>query len=178
LARLYTGAEVIENWNVLDDIPMPEYLPLEWNGPHVYTRLTDAWRTLSKMPLGQFRPRSYGSAWPSYQIEWRDLLAMAEQDGQQIQAYYRRANRVRILPSAKEISQMETGIGWPLQYLLTPRSILIVNVCARVASFNGDLQREIRRRKYKGNAEHWQRLNWKYCDWIADGLMNDRVAVF
>ena len=117
------------------------------------------------------------SAWPSYQVEWTDLLAWAGDVGV-VQAFERKANRVRILPSAKEISEMERALMWPLQYLKGARKVLICNVCARVASFDGDLDREIRRRKYRGNAEHWQRLNWKYCDRIADGLILDKVAVF
>jgi hypothetical protein len=73
---------------------------------------------------------------------------------------------------------MEQAIGWPMDYLGEARHVLIVNVCARVSSFEGDLQREIKRRNYGGEAEQWQRLNWNFCDSIADRLIADRVMVF
>ena len=43
-----------------------------------------------------------------------------------------------------------------MDYLAEPEHVLIVNVCARVASFDGDLAREIRRRGYDGEAEQWR----------------------
>jgi hypothetical protein len=90
----------------------------------------------------------------------------------------REQNRTRSLPSARAITQMEQAIGWPMDYLAEPSHVLIVNVCARVASFDGDLAREIRRRNYTGEAEQWRQLNWAYCDAIADRLIDDRVMVF
>jgi hypothetical protein len=176
MARLFTGLETIDNWNPLDDGPASDFLPVQWHGPHVQLRLVDAWKTLNRMPTGQIRPKGWGNAWPSYRHEWSDLMNMIE-DGK-IEAYYRQANRVRILPSAREITMMEIIMEWPWKYLRQPRSMLIVNICAKVKMFDGNLQREIRKRHYGGNAEHWQKLNWKLCDRIADGLIRDRVAVF
>jgi len=182
MARLFSGKEtVIEEWNPLDGVPAPEYIPPEWNGPHVGVRLTDAWRTLNKLPMPRFYPRGFGRWWPSYRIEWDDLLSMI--GAGELEAMQRQANRVRILPSAKEISAMEQAIAWPLDYLETARAVLVVSVCARVTSWTGeldpdDLQREIKRRNYGGVAEQWQKLNWRFCDRIADGLIADRVMVF
>jgi hypothetical protein len=176
MAKLFHGTEVIEEWSPLDDLPAPEFIPPHWNGPHVQLRLTDAWRVLSKMPWRSPYPRSFGSSWPSYGVEWQDLLAMAEAGT--LETMQREANRTRVLPSAKEISQMERAITWPMQYLDDPREVLIVNVCTRVASFDGDLQREIKRRHYGGDADQWRELNWKFCDSIADSLIADRVIVF
>ena len=73
---------------------------------------------------------------------------------------------------------MERAIIWPLAYLREPVAVLIVNTCARVASFDGDLATEMKRRRYDGDAEQWQKLNWQLCDNIADGLIGDRVVVF
>jgi DNA-binding GntR family transcriptional regulator len=47
-----------------------------------------------------------------------------------------------------------------------------------VASFDGDLAREIKRRNYGGDAEQWQQLNWQFCDSIADQLIGRRIVVF
>jgi hypothetical protein len=73
---------------------------------------------------------------------------------------------------------MEKAMWWPMTYLHDEHHVLIVNVCARVASFDGDLAREMARRRYTGNVEQWQKLNWQLCDWIANGLIVDRVTVF
>lgn len=177
MARLFTGREVIEQWNPLDGVPAPEFVPDEWNGPHVGVRLVDAWRTLAKIPMPRFWPRSFGRMWPAYRIEWTDLLSMI--GAGELEAMQREQNRTRVLPSATEISQMEKAIAWPMEYLDNPRSVLIVNVCARMTAIDGNLQREIRRRHYGGgDAKQWMKINWKLCDRIADGLIKDRVLVF
>jgi hypothetical protein len=176
VAKLFHGTETIEDWSPLDDLPAPEFIPPQWNGPHVQLRLADAWRVLSKMPWRSPYPRAFGSSWPGYRFEWEDLLAMAEAGT--LESMQREANRTRVLPSAKDISRMESAISWPMHYLRDSRHVLVVNVVARVASFDGDLQREIRRRRYDGDAEQWQRLNWQLCDSIADSLITDRVMVF
>lgn len=175
MARLFTGAEVLDDWNPLDGVPAPEFVPPEWTGPHVGVRLADAWRVLSKMPIERITPRAYGRCWPQYRHEWEDLLAMV---GAELEAMQREVNRVRILPTAKEISRMEQAMAWPVVFLKAARQVLIVHVCARIASFDGDLDREIRRRRYGGSGEQWQKLNWDYCDSIADGLIEQRVMVF
>lgn len=176
MARLFTGQEIVDDWNPLDGVPAPEFVPDEWNGPHVGARLTDAWHTLARIPSPRFYPRGFGRAWPQYRIEWTDLLSMI--GAGEYEAVQREINRVRVLPSAKEISQMECALGWPLEYLDHARDVLIVNVCARISAIEGDLQQEINRRRYGGGAEQWRRSNWKACDRIADGLIKDRVLVF
>jgi hypothetical protein len=98
--------------------------------------------------------------------------------GGELESMQREQNRTRILPTAREISEMEKAMWWPMTYLGNEAEVLIVNVCARVGSFDGDLDREMSRRRYTGNAEQWQQLNWKLCDKIADGLIADRVTVF
>jgi len=114
--------------------------------------------------------------WPAYRVEWTDLLSMI--GAGELEAMQREMNRVRVLPSAAEISKMEKAIAWPLDYLDHERQILIVNVCARITAIEGNLQREIHRRSYGGEAEQWTRMNWTLCDRIADGLMRDKVLVF
>lgn len=176
MAKLFCGNEVLDGWSPLDDQPMPEYIPLQWTGPHVQLRLIDAWKILSKMPWRSPFPRAFGRWWPQYKVEFEDLLCML--GAGELESMQREANRVRLLPSAKEISQMERAIGWPMQYLTEPRHVLITNVCARVASFDGDLEREIKRRRYDGDAETWRQIHWTLCDAMADRLIVDRVMVF
>jgi hypothetical protein len=176
MARLYSGTEIVDDWHPLDGVAAPELVPAQWNGPHVGLRLADAWRVLSRMPWRSPYPRAFGRWWPPYRVEWTDLLAML--GAGELEALQREANRTRVLPSAKEISQMEQAIGWPMDYLGEARHVLIVNVCARVSSFEGDLAREIRRRNYGGDAEAWRQQHWQFCDSIADQLIADRVMVF
>jgi hypothetical protein len=121
-------------------------------------------------------PRAFGRAWPQYRVEWTDLLAMI--GAGELESLQREANRSRVLPSAKEISQMERAIAWPMEHLRDERHVLIVNVCARIRSIDGDLAYEIKRRKYDGEADAWRRLNWTLCDTIADALIGKRVMVF
>jgi hypothetical protein len=176
MARLFTGKEVIDSWNPLDGVPPPDYVPSEWNGPHVASRLADAWRTLMKIPMLEFGPRSFGKTWPAYRIEWTDLLSMV--GAGELEAMQREHNRTRVLPSANEISKMEKAISWPLRYLANARDVLIVNVCARMIAIDGNLRREIKKRRYGGDAEQWRKQNWRLCDNIADGLIGERVLVF
>jgi hypothetical protein len=176
MARLFNGTEVIDEWHPLDDVPPPKYTPATWNGPHVQTRLIEAWRVLNLTAWHPPYPRSFGRTWPPYKLEWHDLLAMV--GGGELESMQREQNRTRIWPSSVEIKEMETAILWPMTYLDNEDEAKIVNVCARVGSFGGDLGREMQRRRYTGNAEQWQQLNWKLCDKIADGLIADRVTVF
>ena len=177
MAKLFLGNEIIDdNWHPLDGIPAPELVPKVWHGPHVFRRMADAWRVLSKMPWRSPFPRAFGQTWPKYRLEWFDLLSLV--GGGELEAVQREQNRVRILPSAREISQMEQAITWPLAYLDRPQHVLIVNTCARISSFEGDLAAEMKRRRYHGEADQWQQQNWQLCDNIADGLIGDRIMVF
>jgi hypothetical protein len=176
MAKLFNGTEVIEEWHPLDDVPAPRYVPATWNGPHVQTCLIEAWRVLNRTTWHPPYPRRFGATWPRYKLEWHDLLALV--GGGELESMQREQNRTRILPTAREISEMEKAMWWPMTYLHDEHNVLIVNVCARVASFHGDLGREMARRRYTGNVEQWQKLNWQLCDWIANGLIVDRVTVF
>jgi hypothetical protein len=176
MARLFNGTEIIERWSPLDDGPMPEFVPAQWTGPHVALRLADAWRVLGKMPWRSPAPRAFGRNWPPYRIEWHDLMAII--GGGELEALQREANRSRVLPTATQISQMEQATDWPMEHLSDARHVLIVHVCARISSIDGDLDYEIRRRKYDGDAAGWRKLNWTLCDNIADALIGKRIMVF
>ena len=176
MAKLYNGTEVVEHWSPLDDTAMPEFVPAQWTGPHVALRLADAWKILSRTPWKSPYPRGYGGVWPAYKIEWYDLMAIV--GGGELESMQRQANRTKLLPTHKEISQMEQAIDWPMDYLSNERAVLVVHVCARMKSVDGDLDREIRRRNYGGEAEQWRRLNWTYCDTIADALIGKQIMVF
>ena len=77
MARLFSGREVVDDWSPLDGVPAPDYVPLQWTGPHVARRLIDAWVILARMPWRSPYPRTFGHTWPSYKLEWHDLLALS-----------------------------------------------------------------------------------------------------
>jgi hypothetical protein len=176
MAKLFHGNEVLDNWSPLDGVQAPEFVPPQWTGPHVGRRLADAWLILARMPWRSPYPRAFGQTWPNYKLEWFDLLAIV--GGGELEAVHREQNRTRILPSARQITEMELAISWPMKYLREAQHVLVVNTCARVDSFNGDLAVEIKRRRYDGEADQWRRSHWKHCDRIADGLIGHRVVVF
>src|SRR5262245_38116109 len=119
--------EILEEWHPLAGTPAPEYVPTRWDGPQVGKRLTEAFRTLTRLPVAN-GPRFRSGYWPEMAKEWTDQLAELEADAAQLEVDARAANRVRILPSAAEISKMEAAISWPATYLAKTRPILAVSV--------------------------------------------------
>src|SRR5262249_51209734 len=116
MSRLIRVDQIVEEWHPLAGTPAPEYVPTRWDGPQVGKRLTEAFRTLSRLPVAN-GPRFHSGSWPEWTREWTDEIARLEADIVQLEAEARAANRVRILPSAAEISRMEAAISWPATYL-------------------------------------------------------------
>ena len=54
-------------------------------------------------------PAQFKNCWPTYMVEWEDLLAQAE--GEALQATQRAQNRVRLQPSLREVTRSEAVIG-------------------------------------------------------------------
>src|SRR5258705_8388814 len=98
-----TGAEWSEG--LLDDSPST------WNGPHVGRRLCEAMRTLAMLPMGG---GSGHAAWPTYCYEWEDLLAQHEQG--ELERTQQLQNRIRLLPSSRDVQRMEAAICWRAEY--------------------------------------------------------------
>src|ERR1700748_2545550 len=86
--------------------------PSTWNGPHVGRRLSEAMRTLAMLPMGG---GGSASAWPPYVYEWDDLLAQQAQG--ELERTQQLQNRIRLLPSSREVQRMEAAICWPAEYL-------------------------------------------------------------
>src|SRR5262245_42696837 len=117
MPRLIRVDAILEDWHPLATTPTPEYVPTRWNGPHVGKRLIEAFHTLTRLPVAN-GPRFHSGFWPEWTREWTDELARLEADAVQLEAEARAQNRVRVLPSAAEISRMEAAIGWPATYLI------------------------------------------------------------
>jgi hypothetical protein len=168
---------LVEDWHPLDGVAAPEYVPPSWNGAHVGMRLTDAWRTLIRMPLGDFGPRTFQHCWPAYRVEWDDLMEMI--GAGELEAFQREQNRTREYPSAKQIAEMDRAFGWPGTYLRNRIAlVLCLNVCCWSRASGARLDTLIHRRGLEDGEQAVLSLSWQACDVIARGLNREEVGVF
>ena len=108
--------------------------PTTWTGPHVGRRLTEGMRTLAELPMSSVRGYA---AWPAYSYEWDDLLAQQAQG--ELERTQALQNRIRLLPSSREVQRMEQAIIWPAQFLARLTPILVaVNAVALAHAFDRD----------------------------------------
>lgn len=166
-----------DTWHPLDRSPPPEYIPPSWTGPHVGLRLVQAMKTLRLMPAAR-GPQAFGNCWPAYMHEWEDLLAQQGAELDEKQKAEQAQNRTRVLPSAVEISRMESAIAWPARYLAgRPKLMRVVGVVAAGRAIDRDIASIARRRLRL--APHIARArNREGLDLIAAGLGRDRAPIF
>jgi hypothetical protein len=164
-------------WHPLSGVPAPDYVPAQWDGPHVGRRLIEAFRTLSLMPVST-RPRSFRSSWPDCAQEATDYFAAAIDQTLGAELEEGR-NRVRLTPTGVEIQRMEQAIGWPAHYLAS-RAMLAVVVqevaSQRARSSTASLERIARR--LRRSPTYLRRCNRAGLDLIAAELRRDSVPVF
>ena len=162
-------------FNPLEDLVMEDIAPATWSGPHVGRRIVDAFVTLMELPTGGARHAS--GFWPAYSYEWEDLLAQQEQAEEEKARTRHAKNRSRLAPAIEQISRMERALYWPASYLWdAPTLMRAVNG----ASFARAIDRDVEwiARKKGGHPDDWQLCCWRGCDFIARGLINDKVGVF
>jgi hypothetical protein len=146
--------------------------PSRWNGPHVGLRLCEAMRTLALLPMGG---GSGTSAWPPYAYTFEDLLAQQAQG--ELERTQQMQNRIRLLPSSREVQRMEAAICWPAEYLAPLAHLLrAVNAVALAHSLERDAGWIAAKRG--GYADTWRERHDQGCDIIARGLRSGRVPVF
>ena len=111
MPRLLLKADgvIADHWCPLD-LPSPYVAPEQWDAPHVQHRFIEAIGTLFKLPLGRWGPSKIRNCWPTYYDEWADLLAQLGDGADGFERTWTRRNRVRIMPSAREISAMERAL--------------------------------------------------------------------
>jgi hypothetical protein len=175
----YDGV-LAEAWNPLD--PEPPYQPPDtWNAPHVQHRFAEAIGTLLKLPLGRWGPSRIRNCWPAYYDEWADLLAQLGDGADGIEQTWKRRNRVRVMPSAHQISVMERALGWPGRHLRLQLELArALNICALAQARELAVEEVLRRSKHAGvrSPTEWHRLALEAAHRIAVGLQGDRIAVF
>jgi hypothetical protein len=151
---------------LLDDTPPT------WSGPHVGLRLTEAMRTLAMMPMGL---ASGYRCWPAYVYEWEDLLAQEAQG--ELERTMKQQNKIRMLPSIREIGRMERCIVWPVDFLAKRFELLVAtNAVAWARGIERDASWVARKRG--GVSDTWAMRFDQGCDIIARGLRACRVPVF
>jgi hypothetical protein len=97
MTRPLVSDEVLDDWHPLSGLLAPEYIPPEWDGPHVGKRLAEALRTLRHLPMNG-HPKAFGNSWPEYQIERTDELAQTGADAIQRAQEEASRNRVKVFP--------------------------------------------------------------------------------
>ena len=169
---------LLESFCPLD--PPPPYVPPDrWDAPHVQHRFAEAIETLLKLPLGRSYPSEFRNVWPNYTLEFDDLLA-------QVEVYEHenmrdRHNRVRILPNARAISEMELALTWPGRHLHNKVELArAFNLVGFATARDVNVEDVAGRGRHAGvkSATVWHELAQKAAQAIATGLRVDRVAVF
>jgi hypothetical protein len=146
--------------------------PSTWSGPHVGRRLAEAMRTLALLPMGCGSGRA---VWPAYCYEWDDLLAQQAQG--ELERTQQLQNRIRLLPSSREVQRMEQAVVWPCQFLArSPELLRATNAVALAHSLDRDSGWIAAKRG--GYADTWRERHDQGCDIIARGLRVCRVPVF
>ena len=155
-----------ETLTVLDDAP------LSWSGGHVGRRLTEAMRTLRMLPM----PGSAAIAATGRPIryEWEDLLAQQEQG--ELERTQATQNRIRLLPSYRDVTRMEAAISWPAAFLNGTVLACAVNLVSFAHSLELDAGWVSAKRG--GDPELWRIKHDRGCSLIATALQRDRVPVF
>jgi hypothetical protein len=162
-------------WHPLDGVPAPEYIPAQWDGPHVGRRLIEGFRTLARVPV-EPGPGMPATAWPIYRQEFSDYYAalIGEERAEHATVAAER-NRVRLPANAEEIARMETVIGWASRYLDARRARLVQFVAWRRAC-EWDMERIAR--KLRRHPAYVRRVNRLGLDLVAAGLRRDATTVF
>ena len=182
MPRLLLKADgvIADHWCPLDS-PSPYMPPKRWDAPHVQHRFVEAIGTLLKLPLGRWGPSKIRNCWPAHYDEWADLIAQLGDGADGIEQTWKRRNRVRIMPSAREISAMEGALEWPGRHLRRHLELArALNICALAQARELPLEDVVRRGKHAGvrAPTEWHRLAQEAAHRIAVGLQVDRIAVF
>jgi len=148
-------------------------LPASWTVVHVMDRMDEAFEVLRLIPMAT-RPRGFANSMPTYAYERSDLIAQVETG--ELERMMRLQNRVRLSPSAAEISRMGAALAWPMLYLKdfpeVSRAVLLSSLWAATGQDAGRRLRalKINRRAFNRRKVHGLGL-------IAMALIRDKVSL-
>ncbi len=89
-------------------------VPPQWNLIHVLDRIEEAFEVMAMMPAAT-RPKQFGAAWPAYTYDRGDLNAQLETF--ELEKTLADRNKVRLSPTAAQVTRMEQASRWPFEYL-------------------------------------------------------------
>lgn len=93
-------------------------LPPQWTQIHVLDRLEEAYEILASMPMVT-RPKEFGNGMPT--VVQEDRFSLLEQirlqESGELEQMHGDRNRVRIAPTAAQVSRMDQALGWPFEHL-------------------------------------------------------------
>ena len=96
-----------EHWSPIEDVgPPPEYVPAQWDGPHVLRRIGEGFTTLRALPW-RWGPAWFKTAWPSYQTGVGEIENFLLGDLDLVRAARNRTNPLRGIcpPIADELER-------------------------------------------------------------------------
>ena len=168
----------VEKFNPVEQpYGVEERVPDRWTPHHVGVRLVDAFKTLERTPRVP-GPREPGAAWPSYQYDWADRLAQAEQTATERKDRERQQNNnVRIRPSAVELQQMDAAFDWLRQLREFDEGFAVQLVAWTVRSAKGKSVRDLCKERGWSFQNFYRRIG-KGKSWISDRLNSTSSPVF
>jgi hypothetical protein len=89
-------------------------VPAQWTIIYVLDRLEEAVEVRAMMPAST-RPKEFGAAWPTYTYDRFDLNSQMETE--ELEKTLADRNKVRLQPSAAQISRAEEAERWPFEFL-------------------------------------------------------------
>jgi hypothetical protein len=89
-------------------------VPVQWNQIWVLNRLEEAAEVRAMMPAST-RPKEFGQAWPAYDYDRGDLNAQLET--YELEKTLADRNKVRLQPSAAQVTRAEQAERWPFEFL-------------------------------------------------------------
>lgn len=144
-------------------------LPPQWTQIHVLDRLEEAFEVMAMMPAAT-RPKSYGAAWPKYAYDRYDLNAQLETE--ELEKTLADRNKVRLSPTAAQVSRMEQALRWPFEYLSDQPDL------ARALSlrcFWAALRTDIRKRCTDRGIDHVEfNVSWQHALRLVTGTLTVR----
>lgn len=89
-------------------------IPDRWTVIHTLDRLEEAAEVRAMMPAST-RPKEFGQAWPAYDYDRGDLNAQLETH--ELEKTLADRNKVRLQPSAAQVTRAEQAERWPFEFL-------------------------------------------------------------
>jgi hypothetical protein len=154
------------------DMDAPQDPPAAWNGDWVCSRLVEAYRIEARLP-GVAKYFSNGSAWPSINYEFADVVAQGETASSRVLAEW---ENTRGGVFAYQLTRMDQAHDWLRHYLAGHE---VERMClahwATSMAYHRSLQSLLRKRRWS-RTTFYRRVS-AGASIIAGKLIADRVPI-